>query len=332
MIRINIGFCTIVGALLLTTFSLQGQTKKDAADAYNQGVATMSTNVDSAIIYFERSVELSDKVGSEAMDVHGQATKVLPGLYYKKVISLAKDRKIPEALAASKDAIKASEKYNNENIKEETLKIMVQIYFSMGNNYFSKMNDNENAIKAYDSALVINPNYTKALYNKALVYRKMEMSDKFVQTIDLAITKAEGDTSQIAIYNKAAREYFRNSGVKANLANKLPEALEDLTTAQKYGAEKDIYYQFANIYNKQKKYDEALSNATKGLELETGPNDAKAKYHYEIAVAQLGKGEKEAACASFKSAQYGAFITAAKAQMTNMKCGGAGAASGTATK
>ena len=325
----NIGFCTIVGTLLFTTLNLQAQTKKDAADAYNQGVVTMTTNVDSAIIYFEKSVDLSNKVGDEALDIHGLAIKVLPGLYFKKVVGLANEKKIPEAIAASKEALKAADKYGDEKIKDETLILEVKIYFSMGNNYFAKLNDNENAIKAYDSALAINPNYTKALFNKALVYRKMEKSDKFIETIDLAITKAATDTAQILVYNKTAREYFRNAGIKANTANKLTEALEDLNNAQKYGSEKELFYQFANIYNKQKKWDEALTSAQKGLELETGNSDAKAKYHYEIAVAQLGKGEKDAACSSFKNAQFGQFANAAKAQMTNMKCAGAAAATTT---
>ena len=322
MIRINIGICTIVGTLLLSTLNLHAQTKKEAVDAYNQGVMTMNTNTDSAIIYFERSVEISGKVGDEASDIYIPATKVLPRLYYKKVISLAKEKKIPEAIAASKEAIKAADKYKNDSIKIETLKIESQIYFSMGNSYFTK-NDNENALKAYDSALLINPNYTKALFNKAQVYRKMDKSDKYKESIDDLIVKAGSDTVQIAAYKKNAHDYYRVTGTKANTANKLADAIENLNNAQKYGIDKDVYYQFANIYNKQKKWDEALTNAQKGLELETGTNEAKAKYHYEIAVAQAGKGDKDAACSSFKNALYGIFATPSKAQMQNMKCPGA---------
>jgi tetratricopeptide (TPR) repeat protein len=319
----NFGTVT-VGIILLTCSLINAQTKKDAADVYNQGVVSMSTNPDSAIIYFEKSIELSDKVGDDAKDIKASAIKILPKLYFNNVALLAKENKLTECIAASKITEKVADKYGNDTIKKETLKIRAIVYFSLGNNFY-KNSELENAIACYDSALALNPNYTKVIVNKAMVYKKMENNDKFAENIDLAISqyKALNDTVQIAKLNKAARDHFKLLGSKDNQANKLPEALISLNTAVKYGFDKDIYYQFANIYNKQKKFDDALINAQKGLDLETGDEKAKAKYYYELGVAQLGKGDKDNACTSFKNAQFGAFVQAAKAQMINNKCPGA---------
>jgi hypothetical protein len=61
-------------------------------------------------------------------------------------------------------------------------------------------------------------------------------------------------------------------------------------------------------------------NAQKGLDMETGAAEAKAKFYYQLGVAQAGKLENAKACESFKNAMYGAFLEASKAQRTNLKC------------
>ena len=77
-----------------------------------------------------------------------------------------------------------------------------------------------------------------------------------------------------------------------------------------------------NVKKNQHKnnFDSGLEYAKRGLDLETGDAEAKAKYYYQLAVAQAGKGQNADACASFKNALYGAFAEASKAQRTNLKC------------
>jgi len=328
MIKLTSRYSVLMAGILIFTSSvLQAQTKKDAADIYNQGVAASKNSLtDSAIYYFEKSIEISDKVGDDAKDIKEQARKILPSLYFNKVAQYVKEKQFPECIAASKIAVANAEKYGNDTIKKESLKIMYQVYFSIGNNYF-KNNELGNAILSYDSALSINPNYTKAIVNKAMVYIKMENNDKFTETIDLAISqyKAQNDTNQVSALNKKAREYFRKPSSKAIQAKKFDEALTFLNMAVKYGYDKEIYLLFADVYNEEKKYSEALINAKKGLDLETGDEKAKAKFYYRIGVSQLGTGNKDDACNAFKNALSGTpdIVQAAKGQMANNKCPGA---------
>ncbi len=63
-----------------------------------------------------------------------------------------------------------------------------------------------------------------------------------------------------------------------------------LTKASKYGDDKDLFYYFADVYNKQKNFDKGTEYAQKGLALETGGPDAKAKFYFQLALAQAGKG------------------------------------------
>jgi tetratricopeptide (TPR) repeat protein len=315
----------IAGLMLVIAglaYNLSAQVKNDAIRAFNESVELMKADPVSAIGAFENCIKICEQVGDSANDVREKATKVLPDLYYQKASDLLlMDKKISESIQASKVALAVASKYDSQKTIENTQKIMIQAYSAMGSAFFSS-NETDKAIQAFDSALAINPDHQASIYNKALIYRKLNDSDKFGETIDLYLSKlnANDDGAKIVQANKVALDYYRVSGGKANQANKLAEALELLNTSLKYGTDKNVYYHFASIYNKQKKFTLAAENAQKGLEMETGTPEDKAKFYYELAVAQVGKGETANACETFKNSMYGPFVEASKAQRTNLKC------------
>ncbi len=311
----------VVSAVIGTNLGAQVG-RNDVITAYNEGAKAMQTDTRAAIDAFEKVITLSDQVGEEAADLRQKAVQVLPGLYCK-VAAVALNEKKPaaEIIKASKTAVSASEKYGSVPNQEKARKILSQGYNAMGADFFSK-NDYENAIRAFDSLLVVNPDYLNAYYNKALIYIKQDNADAFEGTMDLYLEKLKStnDTVKIQKASQTALEYFRSSGSKANQANKLDDALVLLNKAAKYGNDKDLFYYFADVYNKQKNFNSGAEYAQKGLDLETGAAEAKAKFYYQLAVAQAGNGLTSEACASFKNAMYGPFIEASKAQRTNLKC------------
>jgi tetratricopeptide (TPR) repeat protein len=315
----------IAGVILVIAglhVNLHAQEKNEAIKSFNESVELMKADPVSAIGAFENCIRICEQVGDSANDVKEKAIKVLPDLYYQKASDLLlMDKKINESIQASKVALKVANKYDNPKTVENTQKIIIQAYSAMGSAYFSN-NETDKAIQAFDSALAINPDHQASIYNKAMIYRKLNNTAKFGETIDLYISKLspDNDAAKIAQANKVAIDYYRVAGGKANQSNKLAEALDLLNTSLKYGTDKDVYYHFANIYNKQKKFTVATENAQKGLDLETGAPEAKAKFYYELAVAQVGKGETANACETFKNSMYGPFLEASKAQRTNLKC------------
>ena len=148
------------------------------------------------------------------------------------------------------------------------------------------------------------------------------MPAAFEENIDLFLEKVKSvnDSVKVKQASKLALEYFRAAGSQANQANKLDEAIVMLNKAAKYGDDKDLFYYFADVYNKQKNFDSGTEYAQKGLALETGSAEAKAKFYFQLALAQAGKGQTTDACASFKNAMYGPFAEPSKAQRTNLKC------------
>ncbi len=318
-------FRKAAGTLVITvilSFSLNGQTRSDVIKVYNEGAKAVKTDVKASITAFENVVDLAAKVGETCNDLRDKAMQILPGLYVRVASNAASEKKpAAEVIKASKVALAMADKYSSPTSKENAGKLLVQGYYIMGTEFFTAK-DYDNALLAFDSLLAVNPEYSAAVYNKALVYRSQDNVTAFEETIDLFIeeVKAAGETEKVAQASQLALEYFRAAGSQANQAENLEEALTMLNKASKYGEDKDLYYYFADVYNKQKNFDKGIESAQKGLALETGDAEAKAKFYYQLAVAQAGKGQTAEACASFKNSLYGPFEEASKAQRKNLKC------------
>ena len=310
----------LFSALMVTV--LQAQERNDVIKAYNDGAKSMQTDVPAAIKAFEEVIVLADKVGEGAADLRQKAVSVLPGLYIKLAVAAANEKKpTPEIMKTARSAVAVAEKYGTATHKENAAKLIVQAYNIQATGYFSQ-NDYPNALATFDSLLAINPGYVNAIYNKALIYIKQNNAEAYEQTIDLYLEKvrAANDEQKIKQASTQALEYFRAAGSKANQAEKLDEALAMLNKSAKYGDDKDLFYYFADVYNKQKSFDKGADYAKKGLDLETGDATAKAKFWFQLGKAQAGKGQTSEACASFKNAAFGAFVTAANAERKNLKC------------
>jgi tetratricopeptide (TPR) repeat protein len=315
----------IAGAFVVSAIigaNLNAQTRNDVVNVYNEGAKAMQTDVKAAIEAFEKVVVLSDQVGETAADLKQKAIQVLPGLYVKAASGTLTDKKpSTETIKAAKKAAASAEKYGSAPNKENASRILVQGYYNLGTEFFTKK-DYANALLAFDSLLVINPAYLNALYNKALIFRTQNNTAAFEEDIDLFIAKVKSgnDSVKVKQASKLALEYFRASGSQANQANKPDEAIVMLNKAAKYGDDKDLFYYFADVYNKQKNFDKGTEYAQKGLALETGSADAKAKFYFQLGLAQAGKGQTADACASFKNAMFGVFAEPSKVQRTNLKC------------
>ena len=313
---------SLLVVVVFSTTTIKAQGRNDVIKAYNEGAAAVQTDPQAAIKAFENVVSLSKQVGDSAADLRQKAIKVLPSLYYN-VASAAFTAKKPasEVILAAKKAVAASEKYENPTTKQNANSILIKAYNNLAGEYFSK-DDYKNAIASFDSVLMINPDYSSTIYNKALIYMKQNNSDDFEKTIDLYISKMKPGTDDAKIKQAStmALGYFRASGSKADQADKLDEALGFLNKAAKYGDDKDLFYYFAEVYNKQKAFDKGSDYAGKGLALETGAIEAKAKFYFQFALAQEGKGQTAEACESFRNASYGVFAAPSKVKRANLKC------------
>lgn len=310
----------IIIFLLMLGISMSGQDRNELIKVYNDGARLVQTNVDSAIIAFENVISMSEKIGESVDDLKQNAIKVLPGLYLKSASAMYTAKKTDaDVVRTTKNAITSAEKYGNTAVKENAQKLLQQTYNRMAGEFF-KNKDYDKALATFDSVLAVNPDYVAAIYNKALIYRTQGNSDDLEQTMDLYLSKLPAGDERAAQASRMALEYFRAAGSKANQADQLDEALSLLNKAAKYGEDKDLFYYFADVYNKQKDFDKGAEFAQRGLDLETGNAEAKAKFHFQLGLAQEGKGQTAEACESFKNSLFGPFAEPSKAKRTNLKC------------
>jgi len=312
----------LVIATVLFMAGASAQERNDVIQAYNEGAKVTKTDPAAAITAFEKAIELADKVGDEAADLKANAIKVLPGLYFRVAYNALNEKKpADEVIRASKKAIEIADKYNSAANKTNALKVISSAYGTKASEMFAN-NDLDNALLTFDSLLAVNPGFASAYYNKALIYIKQNNSEAFESTIDIYLDKLKtaNDTTRAKQASKTALEYFRAAGSQLSQTDKLDDALAALGKAAKYGEDKDLNYFFADVYNKQGKFSEALDYAQKGLGMEAGDANAKAKFYFQIGLAQEGKGNTAEACASFKNALFGPFAEPSKAKRTNLKC------------
>ncbi|TFH46612.1 MAG: hypothetical protein E4G92_06205, partial [Bacteroidia bacterium] len=147
----------VVSAIICT--NLNGQDRNDVIKVYNEGAQSMQTDVQVAIDAFEKVIVISDQFGETADDLKQKAMKVLPGLYIKVANNALKEKKpATEVIQAARRADAVAEKYNNASGRDNAGKIMVAGYNAMAADFFANK-DYDNALLAFDSLLVINPDY-----------------------------------------------------------------------------------------------------------------------------------------------------------------------------
>ncbi len=184
----------------------------------------------------------------------------------------------------------------------------------------------EETDKALNSAIQANANYAQPYYTKGLVAKKLsdDINDA-LRWFDQAIAVADKtNKGQIARQAKgAAHDELLFRGAKLIESKNYSDAIDLLKLATEYDAESaDVYYRLAEAYNKQSKYDLAISNAKTALTHEQGGKTDKAKIYFEMGFAYQMKGNKAEACSAYTDASFGSFKAPAEHSMEfELKCG-----------
>lgn len=307
--------------------SVQGiaQDKASAIKAFNQALEVAKENdYERAIALMEQSVSISEKIGAEGDATKKEAIQRLPGLYFSLAGSIYKKKDLDGAISAFEQAKEIADKYNDTRVADRATGIIPQLYYAKGNSAFKKK-EFENAIAAFDAAISANPNYAKAYYGKALVYKNMEDIENFTANIEktIEIGTTSNDKSTVRKAEETASEYFTFRGANLTQDKAFKEGEKMLKNALVYDRENpNTYYRLAENYNKQSRFQEAIDMANEALKYEKGGKSASAKIYFELGTAYKYLGNKARACESFENAAFGSFTQSARYEMEhNVKCG-----------
>ncbi|MEQ8578640.1 MAG: hypothetical protein RIC57_05030 [Balneola sp.] len=319
---------------LLSSAVYAQSTYEDAVKLYNSAAEQASAKeYDKAISTYMEAAQIGEELGTpQGTDIKSRSEQQIPKVQLNKAGNLfntfRSSKQIADldvAIAAFEETVEVGKKYEDTRVTQAAQGYVPQLYYQKATMLF-KREMYEEADKSLNSAIQANANYAQPYYTKGLVAKKLsdDINDAlrwFDQAIAVADKTNKGQISRQA--KNAAHDELLFRGAKLIEAKNYSDAIDLLKLATEYDAESaDVYYRIAEAYNKQSKYDLAISNAKIALTHENGGKTDKAKIYFEMGFAHQMKGNKADACSAYTNASFGSFKAPAEHSMEfELKCG-----------
>ncbi len=311
----------LLGMIVFAT-GIFAQTLADAGEKYNAGNEQYKAKAyGNAVKLYEEALSMCKNLGGSAADLQANVEKQLLNAYFKNGLYNYKKKKFDAAIDQLTKTRNLAKELNDSKMEKKAVLYIARVYSTRGNILVKKA-DYKGAFEQYNKALEIRPNCINSYLGMANAYKKQGDMNNMMKSVDKVVELGKSNSSAAKKVAKAKKLAFL--ALKANGAEELQKehaakALEYLTAAPKYGkADADIYYYTAMAQMKQKKWDDAIANAKKAIELNP---ENKADIYFTLGQAYQGKGDNANACASFKKVTSGPNVAAAKYQMEQvLKC------------
>lgn len=306
--------------LALLAVSLNAQpTLTDVINAFNAGAEQVNAgNFDAAIAKFEETISLADELGAEGDEMKANAEGQIPALHYRMALDAYKAKDIAGAIEKFESTVEACDKYGNDDLKGKSLNYIPQLCYALGNSQV-KSEEFDAAQASYDKAIEYQPDYARAIYGKALVYKRQDDEAMMLATMEkaLEVGKASGDEKTVDAANKTLKDHYLNAGKLAFQDENWDSALKNFETSLDYDAEDtDAYYLMCVVYGKQGEFEKAVEYGLKAAQYEEA--DDQAKIWYEVGNAYMSLVEYEKACDAFSKALVEPYLSTVKHKMDNV--------------
>jgi tetratricopeptide (TPR) repeat protein len=310
--------------LLLIAFFAIGtasfaQTINEAGEAFNQGIQfSKESNYTEALKAYQQTVDICSQLGDAGVELQLKAQQQLPSTYFTIAKGLYEAKNYTEAIPNFESAASWSDIVGETKTADASRTYLAGIYTSLGNTDF-KADAYDKAIENFNKSLAYKSEYFKAYYGLGLVYKKQGKLDEMKQAMDKVIALAPADDKTSENARNTTATAFLNDGAVALQKNGFDKAITSLNTSLLYNAnEPKVYYYLALAHNGKKSSDDAITAASKAIEL--GLENAGDAW-FEIGKANEAKGDATAACEAYKKVTTGPNVQAAKYQMEQvLKC------------
>jgi tetratricopeptide (TPR) repeat protein len=150
---------------------------------------------------------------------------------------------------------------------------------------YSKLMEDDKAIRDFTEAIQLNPNYTVAYLDRGIVYERRDLQANAMSDYNRAI----------ALEPHNARPYRDRADLEDDLGL-CQNAIDDYTTALRYSPESiDVLNNRAGVYYKRGQFQKAMVDYSHCLKID--PQDPDAAYN--LAKCYLSKGELQRAIGAF---------------------------------
>lgn len=320
----------IITGLFLLTGILLAQSYADVVIEYNSAVRCLNNQAyDSAFIYLNNTLSMSDVVGEEASDMAKSSKEQLVYANYSQAYTLEKRKKYSEAIPFYEESVRLSEEHG---VKEETAgkatRKIVSASMRAGQAEY-KSSEYDLALAHYDRVLAMAPSVYQAHQGKGLVYEKLDQIDDMLGEFAIAKEKAseKGDKKVLDAVNAKLSSYYHGL-IDEELMMIDPEEadytyLVDICDQALEANEKNAFaaYNVISAKNKQIEYELAIEygvNITQ-YEDEIDANLLSAIY-YELGMAYQNSVLYTEACAAYEKVSEEPFFTKAENKMMTSNC------------
>jgi len=305
--------------MISLAFNSFAQTLDEAGAAFNQGIQSgKEGNYAEAIKSYEQTIQICTQVGDDGMELQIKAEQQLPGAYFNLAKGFFDAKNYTEAIPNFEKSAQYADQMGETKTADASRTYLAGIYTSLGNADL-KNEAFDQAIEKYNKALAYKSTYYKAYYGLGLVYKKQENLPEMKVALDKVIAMAGDDAKTIGNAKDAAESAFRNAGALAVQSKKYDDAITNLLIAREYNdADPNAYYYLAIAYNGLSRYDDAITAASKAIELQT---EDKSDIYFELGKSYEKKGDNALSCENYKKVTAGNNVAGAKYQMEQvLKC------------
>ncbi|MBW6461314.1 MAG: tetratricopeptide repeat protein [Bacteroidales bacterium] len=305
----------IFGSLI----NVSAQDIEAAADAYNQAIGfTQAGNHTEALKLYQKTIELSEELGDEGMELLIRAEQQLPSTFFNVGKGLYEDKKLNEAIPYFEESVKYADQMGESRTADASRTYLAGIFTAQGNADL-RADALDKAIENYNKAIRNKPDFARAYYGLGLVYRKQGNNEEMKQAMDRVLELSPAGDRMAENARSTVATAFLNEGAVALQRNAFDSAIESLSISAEYNENEPLaFYYLALAYNGKKDWDAAIDAAGKAIALgyeNTG--DA----WFEIGKSNEGKGNADAACEAYKKVSSGNNVAAAKYQVEQvLKC------------
>jgi len=304
---------TIVVALCTMGISAAQDLEK-ATELYNNAAAAIENSKAEAIDLFQQALDMAGKLGEEGQEIVNQCKGIIPKLYISLAKELVNEKKLDEAVAKFKEAIKIGKELGDDEVADEAKTLIPQIQLADANSLLNAK-DYEGAVAAYQKVIDSDPENGAAHLRKGQALVALGKLDDAVKSFELASKNGEEDAAAKQLSNTYVKK-----AVACQKAKDMKGALENAQKSTQYvdnaNAQKIIGISASSL--KQNKVAAEAFEAYLSMSPEAKD---KNQIIYQLATALVATGDNAKACGYFKQiAQDAKFGEAARYQITTLKC------------
>ncbi len=315
--KLSIGLLSVL--FLTIAYTSQAQDVNAAGALFNEGIkALKSKEYTTAIEKLRSGLDMCKTIGAPADELKGKIAPQLVKAHLKKSIKLYKGKKFDEAVAAFTTTNKVASELGDAKTAKKAKSLIPNVYVDKAKTLL-KAKKYKEALGAIDQSVAVKEKNAKAMYVQGLIYKDQDDLEKAGESFSKAMEQdKDGKYGKKA--KKVAGKMFEAAGARELKLEHNEKAVDFLKKAVQYNEKSDnSYYMLAIIYNKMKKYDEAIAAANKGLAIKGSQNITST--NFELGKAYEAKGDAKKACEAYKKVTSGPNAEAAKYQINEvLKC------------